>query len=296
MKVSVIIPAWGETPYLKETLDALSAQTMRDYEIVRCEPAGNEKNAGAARNAGLARATGEWLWFLDADDVPVPTLLEESVAAGERTGADIVVFRADELDAKTGRRAPMPYLKRIVPYADGCRHRVDELGNARFTTFGLAPWNKLARREIVEKHALRFQSLPRSNDVAFSVELLAHAHTFVALDRPLIDYRVNNAASLQHTNAQTPTAFVDALEEAERRLSGRFSEAFAVLRDETVRYHLHSVRTLQAYRELTKRLDLPSGLKGSCRLLFRLIRNWETLQDRGLGFCLRRALTGRACG
>lgn len=288
MKVSVIIPAWGETPYLQETLAALSAQTFRDFEIVRCEPPEDEKNAGAARNVGIAQAKGEWIWFLDADDVPMSTLLEECVTVGERTGADIVVFRADELDAKTGLCSPMPYLNRIVPYADGEIHQVEELGNACFTTFGLAPWNKLLRRAVIEKHALRFQSLPRSNDVAFSVELMARVKTFVALSRSLLGYRVNNASSLQHTNAQTPTAFVDALEEAERRLAGRFSEAFAVLRDETVRYHLHSVRTLSAYRELTGRLGLPRGLKGSSRMLFRFVRNWETLRDRGAGFCLRR--------
>ena len=296
MKVSVIIPAWGETPYMRETLDALALQTFRDFEIVRCEPPEDEKNAGAARNAGIARAKGEWIWFLDADDNPAPMLLEECVAAGERSGADIVVFRADELDAKTGRSSPMPYLRRIVPYADGRLHRIDELGSARFTTFGLAPWNKLVRREIVEKHALRFQSLPRSNDVAFSVELMASVRTFVALNRSLLAYRVNNASSLQHMNAQTPTAFVDALEEAERRLAGRFSEAFAVLRDETVRYHLHSVRTLSAYRELTGRLGLPRGLKGSSRMLFRFVRNWETLRDRGAGFCLRRLFAEGECG
>lgn len=291
MKVSVIIPAWGETPYLKETLDALAHQTLRDFEIVRCEPPKDEPNAGAARNAGIARATGEWIWFLDADDVPAPTLLEECVAAGDRTGADMVVFRADEQDAKTGRRSPMPYLGRVVPYADGRLHSTDELGSARFTTFGNAPWNKLVRREVIMKHALRFQSLPRSNDVAFSVELLACAGTFVVLDRSLLAYRVNNGISLQHTNSQTPAAFVDALAEAERRLSGRFQDAFAILREETVRYNLHSVRTLPAYRELALRLGLPQGLRGSCRPLFRLARNWETLRDRGLVFCLRRLLS-----
>ena len=296
MKVSVIIPAWGDTPYLKETLAALSVQTFRDFEIIRCEPPEDAKNAGAARNAGIARAKGEWIWFLDADDVPMPTLLEECVAVGERTGADMVVFRADELDVKSGRRSPMPYLERIEPYADERIHLVEELGGARFTTFGLAPWNKMVRRDVIAKHALWFQSLPRSNDVAFSIELMASVRTFVALNRSLLAYRVNNVSSLQHTNAQTPTVFIDALEEAERRLAGRYSKEFAVLREETVRYHLHSVRTLAAYRELTMRLGLSQGLKGSSRVLFRLIRNWETLCDRGLAFCIRRFWTKGARG
>ena len=290
MKASVIIPAWGETPHLGETRDCLARQTFRDFEAVVCAPPDDARNAGAARNAGLARATGDWVFFVDADDLPTPDYLRTASASGERTGADVVAFRADEVDDRTGDRTPLPYLARLVPWADGKAHTLDELGDARFTTLGIAPWNKAVRRDFLLRNGIRFQSIARSNDLAFTVELLYRAQTFAALDQSLIGYRVNNVDSLQHTNSQTPLLFLEALAEAQRRLDGRFASAFEALRVETQRYHLHSVRTLSAYRELAARLGVDGGLKARNRFLFTLLRNWETLADRGPLFCWRRLL------
>lgn len=290
MKASVIVPAWGETPHLAETRACLARQTLRDFEIVVCAPPDDARNAGAARNAGLARAVGEWIFFVDADDLPAPDYLAAAVEAGARTTADIVAFRADEVDDRTGARTPLPYLARLVPWADGKAHALDELGEARFTTLGIAPWNKAVRRDFLLRNGLRFQSIARSNDLAFTVELLSRARTFVALDQSLIGYRVNNADSLQHTNTQTPSLFLEALAEAQRRLDGRFAAAFKALQDETQRYHLHSVRTLTAYRELAARLGVDGGLKARNGFLFKLLRNWETLADRGPLFCWHRLL------
>lgn len=91
MKISVIIPAWGTTPYLAEALNSLADQTMRDIEIVRCvPPPEGPQTANAARMAGVARATGEWVAFLDADDTLKPDAIKR--LAERATGVtDVVV-------------------------------------------------------------------------------------------------------------------------------------------------------------------------------------------------------------
>ena len=303
IKASVIIPAWGDTPYLAETQRCLAAQTIKDFEVVVSAPPSGEENAGAARNAGLSRARGEWVFFVDADDWPAPDYLETAIAAGEKTGADVVAFRADEVDSRSRSRTPMPYLKRIVPWADGEAHSLDELGDARFTTLGIAPWNKAVRRDFLVQNGIGFQSIRRADDVAYAVELLAAASTFCALDRSLIGYRVNNAESQESTNAETPVNFYSALLEARRRLHGRHEAALRTLAREMVAYHLHSVRSLDSYRQvlacLSRHAEEDFGIavpaktwKGRNNLNFKVARAWETLSDRGFMFCLRR-LMGR---
>ena len=299
MKASVIIPAWGDTPYLAETRSCLAAQSLKDFEVIVAAPPPGEENAGAARNAGLSQAKGEWIFFVDADDCPTPDYLESAIAAGEKSGADVVAFRADEVDVKLGTRASMPYLSRIVPWSDGRIHSLDELGEKRFVTLGIAPWNKAVRRDFLFRHGITFQSIRRADDVAFTVELLATANTFCALDQSLIGYRVNNSKSQEATNSETPLNFYHALIEAKRRLAGRHSAALHALAEEMIAYHLHSVRNVEAYRKvldfLAQRafgdfgIAVPGKtLKRMNGVSFAVCRALETLKDRGLMFCLRR--------
>ena len=69
MKVSIIIPAWGMTPFLDEALASVRVQTYPDVELIVVAPPSNgPQTLPAARQAGLARVTGELVTFCDADD------------------------------------------------------------------------------------------------------------------------------------------------------------------------------------------------------------------------------------
>ena len=121
VKVSVIIPVYNVEPYLKQCMDSVVGQTLKDIEII-CVDDGSTDNsldilreyaaedsriqiieqknagAGAARNNGMRYATGKYLSFLDSDDFYVNSNLIKLVEKLKGTNADLVFtnYRRDK--------------------------------------------------------------------------------------------------------------------------------------------------------------------------------------------------------
>lgn len=100
-KVSVVIPAYNAMAFLPETVDSVLQQTFTDFEVLIVDDGStdntaswvsavadsrvhliSQKNQGvsAARNTGIKHAQGEFVAFLDADDLWQPTKLEKQVS------------------------------------------------------------------------------------------------------------------------------------------------------------------------------------------------------------------------
>jgi glycosyltransferase involved in cell wall biosynthesis len=107
-KVSVIIPAYNSMTYLPETVDSVFKQTFTDFEVLIVDDGSSDniaewtkqikdprvnlifqQNQGVsvARNTGIAHAQGEYIAFLDADDLWQPTKLEKQVHCLDKQSA-----------------------------------------------------------------------------------------------------------------------------------------------------------------------------------------------------------------
>ena len=118
LKVSVIVPVYNSEKYLKDCLDSLVNQTLKEVEIIAVDDASTDKSLeilleytkkypgkikvfaseqnkgqGASRNIGLSIATGEYIGFLDSDDYVAPTMYEELYDTAKEKRADIVSTR-----------------------------------------------------------------------------------------------------------------------------------------------------------------------------------------------------------
>jgi glycosyltransferase involved in cell wall biosynthesis len=110
--VSVIIPAYNAGKYLEATLDSVLAQTQPPMEVLVVDDGSTDdtpailqrysrpvrwfrqenSGEGPSRNTGLAQATGEYIAFLDADDVCAPNRLEQQAAALRRVPEAVACF------------------------------------------------------------------------------------------------------------------------------------------------------------------------------------------------------------
>ncbi len=228
--VSIVMPVYNAGPYLRQCLDSVTGQTYRDLEILCIDDGSTdespeilreyaekdprvkvfpndtgEKGAAPARNAGMDRAKGKYLMILDSDDFFEPDMVETCVSQAETCDADLVIFRIDRFDSRTGTLSPylthqLDHLpaKEVFSVQD-CPDHILEIGL-------LGAWNKLYRRDLVEENHLRFLSLPVSNDQYVPALALALAERIRVVDRVLMHYRAFTGGSVSDKASKYPEA------------------------------------------------------------------------------------------
>lgn len=241
--VSVIIPVYNAAKYLRETLDCVCNQTLRDIEII-CVDDGStdsslsilkeyaardgrfrilqQKNqyAGVARNNGMAVAKDKYLSFLDADDLFEPEMLEKMSAKAEETGADLVHCDADEFDDADMERKYTPFIRiaeKLGKEANNCFCPRFELGERMFQAFYIGPWNKLHLASHVRETNNTWQATPYCNDVAFVAYSLYKSNRLSFVTEPLVKYRVRDS-SISHHSSRDVCVFAKAWGLAKTRM------------------------------------------------------------------------------
>jgi len=245
-KVSVIIPVYNVAEYLPECLDSVIKQTLKEIEII-CVDDGSTDNsveilkeyaskdnritvivqknlhAGVARNAGLAVAKGKYLSFLDSDDFFEPTLLEENYKIAEKENVDLVFYQyhtynndTKEIERTGGINFECPVNEEGYGVIS-----VKDVADRIFTMCNPMPWNKLIRKELIDKNQVRFQSLTASNDVYFSLVALACSDKIALFYKPFVYYRHNRKDSLKNNRDKNPFNFYEAYKGVYRTLNNK---------------------------------------------------------------------------
>lgn len=228
-KISVVIPVYNVEKYLRECLDSVCAQTMTDIEIICVDDGSTDSspsildayaakdkrfnvikrehsNAGACRNAGLDIANGEYLSFLDSDDVFSPKMLETLHYAIKANDAEIatcgiVKFRDGTNAPKLDREASSD-LSQVYT----CPAASLDI----FTIWEGRAWDKLFRKHFIDKEGLRFQEIRSANDARFTYSALSLAAKVVYVPVKMIAYRVSSG-SLERTRHLSATCVGEAI-------------------------------------------------------------------------------------
>ncbi len=274
-KISVIIPVYNAGLYLRECLDSVVDQTLKEIEII-CVDDGSQDDsilileeyaasdkrftilkqthqfAGVARNNGMQIAQGEYLLFLDSDDYFDRQMLEKSYQRAKAFEADICVFRAQAIDQQTGVINDFPATCRLLlaPKDVVFSRKSNPRNIYCFTT--PAPWNKLFRKAFLQQQGLCFQPIQNTNDLLFVILALSTAERIITLDECLLTYRTNTGTSLQATLSNDPLIFYNSLtmlkeELITRGIFNKLEQNFINLALNTCRHNLHMQKTQESF-------------------------------------------------
>lgn len=167
--VSVIVPVY-KTPeqFLRACIESIQRQTVKDIQIILVDDGSPDKcgsicdeyatqdnriqvlhqeNGGPskARNCGIKHVRGEYLVFIDADDVVFPEALEHGIAAMRRTDAQCAVF--GWINNETGKPVEnrVSDIERVITAAEAMK----EIAGENDLCGGGYPWNKIWDVEAV---------------------------------------------------------------------------------------------------------------------------------------------------
>lgn len=233
-KVSVIIPVYNTEPYLRECLESVINQTLREIEIICVDDGSTDGSlailreyekkdrrirvlvqpnlyAGAARNNGLKYATGEYLSFLDADDFFELNMLEVAYEQAKQQNAEIIVFRCDLFDDEKHSYTVRKDSIREENLPDNAPFASTEVKKDLFRTFVGWTWDKLFLRDFILENGIRFQEIRTSNDLFFTYLALAMAQMITSAENVLAHHRTQVKTSLEATRDQSWDCFYKAL-------------------------------------------------------------------------------------
>lgn len=221
LAVSIIITVYNGAEYLKECLDSILAQTLQSREIICVDDASTDSTpqiletyedkitiitntencmAGESRNRGFQKAVGEYVIFLDADDVYEPDMLQKAYEKAKSVKADICIFREDLFSDSIEKRTNYAYAESVMQdLGERDFFSPKELAGTLFSLWNGWAWDKLFRREFIVEAGLRFQKLRSTNDGFFVHAAMASAEKISLLNEVLVHHRTGNGNSVSNT-------------------------------------------------------------------------------------------------
>jgi len=197
--VSVVIPAYNCVDFLPAAIESAMGQTRPPAEIIVVDDGStdetlaaarsygspvrvvDQENAGvsAARNRAIELARGDWIAFLDADDVWRPTKLERQLDAAGRHPDVVCVFS----DFRSFGPDRDPRLEQRPDYTSAPDYRTRML-----CEYSVLPSTAMVRASALDE--LRFPvGITDSEDMIFFIELRKRG-PFLRVPAPLVDYRI----------------------------------------------------------------------------------------------------------
>lgn len=212
--VSIIVPVYNTEKYLEDCLQSLVNQTYDDIEIILVDDGSvddsakicdywsekddrivvyHKKNEGVstARNFGIQRAKGEFLMFVDADDMLVFNAIEYLVEEMKKKQAELVACKYQSQEYIRNSRK-LNLRTEVVSKEDYLREMM--IPNRNIAAF---VYNRLYLTQTIIEKKIKFnQNVRVCEDTLFNYEYMKAIKKIVFIDNALYFYRINTGSTM----------------------------------------------------------------------------------------------------
>ncbi|MBO6271421.1 glycosyltransferase family 2 protein [bacterium] len=229
-KVSIIIPVYNVEKYLRQCLDSVVNQTLKDIEIIcvnDCSPDNslailqeysNKDNRikiidlkengglGNARNVAFQQVTSDYIMFLDSDDWLELNACEIAYNQIAKYNNDFVIFNLFQFFENSGKKKQI-YFK-IKPFLQFCGEKkfsFDDINNPCLANCEC--WYKIYKTSFLIENDIKF-TLGAFEDQTFNCKLFALASSISVINKTLYNYRIRKGSIT--TNAKNYVDYINA--------------------------------------------------------------------------------------
>lgn len=200
--ISIIVPIYNASKYLKKCLDSLVNQTKKELEFILINDGSTDDSEsiiksyndnrikyfkrsnhgiGKTRNFGINKSTGKYIMFLDSDDYLEENACELLYEKIEKDKLDLVVCDFYNVIKETKVCEKNAIFKNTA-----LKDKPDLLLN-----INLAPWNKIYRSDLIKNNNIKFIEDLKYEDAPFVALSLLKSKKIGKVDKPLINYVIH---------------------------------------------------------------------------------------------------------
>lgn len=268
-KVSVIIPVYNGEKFLSEAIESVMAQTYPDWEIIAVDGGSTDKtpgilkkykqqlhskmlvisqksNVSVARNIGINASRGEYIAFLDHDDLWLPEKLERQVELLDSNKEVMLVYSDSYIIDSNGNLKKETMFQKVRPYRG-------KVFNELFYVDFIPTLTVVVRKEVFGKVGMFNPEYRQCEDYDLWLRI-AERYPIDYLEQPLAKYRIHEGGASRNTELST---------DIERRIMEYWLNKKPELREELKRikqkkarlhyqlafYYLHNYKIGKAIRE-----------------------------------------------
>ena len=222
-KLSVIIPVYNVENYLRECLDSIINQTVKDIEIICVDDGSTDsspdilkeyqnkdsririitkENGGqaSARNLGIKEAQGEYIAFIDSDDFIEAEMLEKLYTKANDNNLDIAMCKIATYDNQTKEIKDNVWYYMLGVFRDFEKDIFNHKDTKEFTChIAVTPYNKIYKTTLLKENNILFPEGLIFEDEKFFYDTYLRAKRVSIVDEFLYYYRINRKGSTVDT-------------------------------------------------------------------------------------------------